>query len=206
MARTIRFTPKQRRIFDFIRSYLAENGYAPSLEEIREHMGLASVSTVHEHLTRMEARGILKRQGHIPRSTELTVAPVAPATQLPLLGSVIAGAPTESFLVQETISVPADMVGRGRHYAVRVMGESMRDEDIAEGDILVVRHTNRALPGDLVVALVGGREATVKRFFPERNHVRLQPSNRDLKPIRVARRSVQVQGIVVGLLRNYRRP
>lgn len=206
MTRKIKFTPKQRQIFDFIRSFLAEHGYAPSLEEIRDHMGLSAVSTVHEHLEKMEAKGILKREEHVPRGTELATLAPSPALELPLLGSVIAGPPTESFVVEETVSVPANMVGRGRHFVLRVMGESMRDENIAEDDFLVVRQTSRAQAGDLVIALVEGRETTVKRFFPERNHVRLQPSNRALKPIRVSNDAVQVQGIVVGLLRSYPRP
>jgi repressor LexA len=200
-----RFTPKQRRIFDFIRSYTAENGYAPSLQEIRDAMGLSAVSTVHEHISRMQAKGILKRDYHMPRSTEITVAAPSPSVELPLLGDVTAGPPTESWVVEETVSVPAQMLGRGRHFALRVRGESMCDEDIVEGDVLVVRQTARARAGDLVIALVDGREATVKRFHPERNHVRLQPSNKRLKPIRVRKSAVQVQGIVVGLLRRYPR-
>jgi len=201
----VRFTPKQRRIFEFLRSYTAENGYPPSLEEIRDHMGLSAVSTVHEHIAKMQAKGILKREDHIPRSTEIAVAAPAPSLELPLLGDVVAGPPTESWVIEETVSVPAEMVGRGRHFALRVRGESMCDEDIAEGDVLVVRQTPRAQAGDLVIALVDGREATVKRFHPERNHVRLQPSNKRLKPIRVRKTAVQIQGIVVGLLRRYPR-
>jgi repressor LexA len=182
---------------------MAEKGYAPKLPEIRDHLGLAAVSTVHQHLVAMEAKGFLKRRYHKMRGTDLAVYPVSPAVELPLVGSVIAGPPTESFGVEESVSVPAQLVGRGKHFALRVMGESMRDEDITEGDILVVRQTNRAAAGDLVIALVEGRETTVKRFHPERNHVRLQPSNRELKPIRVRKQDVQIQGVVVGLLRRY---
>jgi len=203
MTRTVRFTPRQRQIYDYIRTYTADKGYPPKLEEIAEHIGVAAPSTVHEHLSQMEAKGILRRTYHKHRSMELATAPVAPAVEIPLVGSVIAGLPTESYAVQETVSVPAQMVGRGKHFALRVMGESMRDEDIAEGDLLVVRHTGRAAAGDLVIALVEGRETTVKRFYPERRLVRLQPSNRDMRPIRVAKEDVQIQGIVVGLLRTY---
>ena len=203
MSRGVRFTPRQRQIFDFVRSYIAEKGYAPNLTEIRDHLGLSSVSTVHEHLSHMESKGFLKRRYHKMRGTDIAAVPVAPALELPLLGSVVAGPPTESYVTEETVSVPAAMVGRGKHFALRVMGESMRDEDIAEDDVLVVRQASRAAPGDLVIALVEGRETTVKRFYPERNQVRLQPSNRQLKPIRVPKGSVQIQGIVVGLLRRY---
>ena len=203
MTPGVRFTPRQRQIFDYVRSYIAEKGYAPDLAEIRDHLGLSAVSTVHEHLSQMQAKGLLKRRYHKMRGTDIAAHAVAPAVAVPLLGSVVAGPPTESFVVEETVSVPASMVGRGRHFALRVMGESMRDEDIAEGDVLVVRQASRANPGELVIALVEGRETTVKRFYPERKHVRLQPSNRQLKPIRVPKGNVQIQGIVVGLLRAY---
>lgn len=199
----MRFTPRQRQIYDFIRSYTIEHGYAPSLMEIRDHMGLTAVSTVHEHLVNMQEKGFLKRDDYARRSATLATMTGAPAVSLPLLGSVVAGPPTESFLSEETISVPGNMVGRGPHYGLRVMGESMRDENILPGDTLVIRHTNRAERGDLVIALVDGRESTVKRFFPERSHVRLQPSNRELRPIRVPKAAVQIQGVVVGLLRRY---
>ena len=203
MTRNVRFTPKQRQVYDFIRSYTAEKGYPPKLEEIAEHIGVAAPSTVHEHLSQMEAKGILRRVYHKHRSMELAMAPVAPAVELPLIGSVVAGLPTETYAEHETVSVPAHMVGRGRHFALRVMGESMRDEDIAEGDLLVVRQSGRAAAGELVIALVEGRETTVKRFYPERRLVRLQPSNREMRPIRVPKEDVQIQGIVVGLLRSY---
>lgn len=206
MSRRVRFTPRQRQIYVFIRSYLAEKGYPPKLDEIAAHLGVSAPSTVHEHLTQMAAKGILKRSRHKQRSSEPAVEPVLPAVELPLVGSVVAGPPTESYMLPESVSVPANMVGRGKHFALRVLGESMRDEDIAEGDILVVRQTQRAAPGDLVIALVEGSETTVKRFYPERRHVRLQPSNREMRPIRVPKGDVQIQGIVVGLLRRYDKP
>ena len=203
VTRTVRLTPKQRKIFDFVRSYTAENGYAPSLQEICGHMGLSAVSTAHQHLRNLEHKGFLTREEHKPRSAEVAAAPVAPSVVLRLLGSVFAGLPTESFPVEETITVPSHLVGRGPHYALRVLGESMCDENITPGDVLVVRQTHRADRGELVIALVDGRELTVKRIFPERDHVRLQPSNRSMKPIRVPKRSVQLQGVVVGLIRSY---
>lgn len=202
--RSVRFTPKQRQIYEFMRKYTIEHGYAPSLMEIRDHLGLAAVSTVHEHLVNMEAKGFLRREEHRARSSTLATMTGAPAVVLPLLGSVVAGPPVESFVAEESISVPGHMVGSGSHYGLRVLGESMRDESILPGDVLVVRQTTRAERGDLVIALVEGHETTVKRFYPERTRVRLQPSNRDLKPIRVRKDLVQIQGLVVGLLRNYR--
>ena len=196
-------TPRQQEILSHIAQSIRRTGIVPSVREIGHALGMRSPSTVHQHLSLMEAQGILKRNYHKMRSMEITGHRVLPAVELPLLGNVVAGLPTESAVVPETVSVPARMVGRGKHFALRVMGESMRDEDIAQGDTLVVRQTHRAAAGDLVIALVGGHETTVKRFYPERGRVRLQPSNRDLKPIRVRKADVQIQGVVVGLLRNY---
>jgi len=204
-TRGTRFTPKQKQIYEYIRTYTIEHGYSPSLIEIRDHMGLSAVSTVHEHLVNMETKGFLRREDHKARSSLLSTMTGAPAVNLPLLGSVLAGQPAESFVSEETISVPGSMVSRGVHYGLRVIGESMRDENIMPGDVLVVRQANRAERGELVIALVEGRENTVKRFYPERNHIRLQPSNRELEPIRLPKESVAIQGIVVGLLRSYRR-
>jgi repressor LexA len=205
-TRSARLTPKQRQVYEYVRSYTIEHGYAPSLMEIRDHLGLSAVSTVHEHLVNLEIKGFLKREDHKARSSMPATMTGAPAVSLPLLGVVMAGPPTESFVSEETISVPGHLVGRGVHYGLRVLGESMRDENILPGDILVVRQTNRAERGELVIALVEQRENTVKRYYPERNHVRLQPSNRDVPPIRVPKHLVHIQGIVVGLLRDYRNP
>jgi repressor LexA len=204
-TRSARLTPKQRRVYDFVRSYTIEHGYAPSLMEIRDHMGLTAVSTVHEHLVNLEAKGFLKREDHKARSSMPSTMTGAPSVTLPLLGIVMAGPPTESFVSEETITVPGHMVGRGPHYGLRVLGESMRDENILPGDVLVVRQTDRAERGELVIALVEQRENTVKRYYPERNHIRLQPSNRELPPIRVVKNLVHIQGIVVGLVRNYQK-
>jgi len=205
-TRNARLTPKQRQIYEYVRSYTIEHGYAPSLMEIRDHLGLSAVSTVHEHLVNLEDKGFLKREDHKARSSVPAAMTGAPAVTLPLLGVVMAGPPTESFVSEETISVPGHLVGRGVHYGLRVLGESMRDENILPGDILVVRQSNRAERGELVIALVEQRENTVKRYYPERNHVRLQPSNRDVSPIRVPKHLVHIQGVVVGLLRDYRNP
>ena len=203
-TRSTRLTPKQRQVYDYIRNYTLEHGYAPSLMEIRDHLGLAAVSTVHEHIVNLEAKGFLKREDHKARSSVPSTMTSTPAVTLPLLGVVMAGPPAESFVADETITVPPQMVGRGVHYGLRVLGESMRDENILPGDVLVVRQTDRAERGDLVIALVEQRENTVKRYYPERNHVRLQPSNRELAPIRVPKHLVYIQGVVVGLLRDYR--
>jgi repressor LexA len=204
-TRAARLTPKQKQIFDFMRTYTLEHGYSPSLMEIRDHLGLTAVSTIHEHLVNMESKGFLRREDHKARSSLLSTMTGIPAVNLPLLGTVMAGPPVESYVAEETISVPGHLVGKGLHYGLRVLGESMREENILPGDVLVVRQTTQAERGDLVIALVDQRENTVKRYYPERNHVRLQPSNKDQAPIRVPKHLVQVQGVVVGLVRDCRK-
>jgi repressor LexA len=202
VARALRFTPKQRQIFDFIREHIARHGYAPSLEEIRRHMGLAAVSTVHEHLTNMESKGLLKRRHHKARGTDVSADPVAPAVELP----VLTGVPGTRFeLVQsdERVPVPASMLGRGKHFAVRARGASMCDVDVRENDVLVARRAQQAVEGALVVAVVLDRMLVVRRFFSEQDRVRLDPSGGSLQPLRMPRADVQVHGIVVGLLRRY---
>jgi repressor LexA len=203
--RIARLTPKQKQIYDYIRTYTLERNYSPSLMEIRDHLGLTAVSTVHEHLVNMESKGFVKRQDHKARSSLLATMVGEPAVNLPLLGTVMAGPPVESFVAEETISVPGHMVGKGMHYGLRVIGESMRDENIIPGDVLIILQTTQAERGDLVIALIEQRENTVKRYFPERNHVRLQPSNKDVAPIRVAKHLVQIQGVVVGVVRDCRK-
>jgi len=188
MTRTVRFTPRQRQIYDYIRTYTADKGYPPKLEEIAEHIGVAAPSTVHEHLSQMEAKGILRRTYHKHRSMELATAPVAPAVEIPLVGSVIAGLPTESYAVQETVSVPAQMVGRGKHFALRVMGSRCATRTSPKGPAGRAahgsrggrrsRHRSRRGAGDHGEALLSGTAP-----------VRLQPSNRDMRPIRWRRRT-----------------
>lgn len=202
MVRVARFTPKQRQIFDFIREHISRHGYAPSLEEIRSHMGLSAVSTVHEHLTNMESKGLLKRRHHKARGTDVSADPVAPAVELPVLH----GAPGTRFeLVQsgERVPVPARMVGRGKHFALRARGASMCDVDVRDNDILVVRGTQQPVEGALTVAVVLDRMLVVRRFFGEDERVRLDPSGGSLQPLRMPRTEVQVHGIVVALLRLY---
>lgn len=204
MPQTLRFTPKQRKIFDFIREHLARHGYSPSLEEIRRHMGLAAISTVHEHLTNMESKGLLKRHHHKARGTDLAADPMEPAVELPV---VVALEATRYELVasDERVAVPASMLGSGKHFIVRAHGASMCSAEIREGDALVVRHASRAAEGDLVVAAVHDRMLVVRRFHVEDERVRLTPAGGSAQPLRVAWRDVQVHGIVIGLLRRYAR-
>ena len=141
MTEAVRFTPKQRRIFDFIREHLGRHGYAPSLEEIRQHVGLSSLSTVHEHLTNMESKGLLRRRHHKARGTDLAVDPVAPAVELPVVQGT-SGSRFELNASHERVAVPSGMLGHGSHFAVRARGASMCGAHVCENDVLVVRHAN----------------------------------------------------------------
>ncbi len=202
-------TKRQQEIFDFIRKHSAKYGYPPTVRDIGKAVGLASSSTVHAHLSNLEKLGLLRRDPSKPRAIELLDKAVGGAVEsvrslmgnggLPLVGHVAAGAPLlAEENVEEYVPVP-DIAGGGEgEYLLRIHGESMKDAGILDGDLVVVRPQDTASNGDIVVALLG-EEATVKRFFRESDHVRLQPENEALEPIRS--REVKVLGRVVGLLR-----
>jgi repressor LexA len=198
-------TKRQQEIFDFIKRYTAEFGYPPTVRDIGSAVGLASSSTVHAHLSNLERRGMLRRDPTKPRAIELLDraaagmrAVISPG--LPLVGHVAAGQPiVAEENIEEYIQTPEFAGGGDGSYLLRVRGESMKDVGIMEGDLVVVKPQDTAEDGEIVVALVG-EEATVKRFFQESDHVRLQPENAEMEPIRS--RDVRVLGRVVGLMRN----
>jgi repressor LexA len=199
-------TKRQQEIYDFIKRYSARHGYPPTVRDIGKAVGLASSSTVHQHLGNLERIGLLKRDPSKPRAIELLdraaqeLRRVVRPEGLPLLGVVAAGRPIlAEENIEEYVSVPAAAGGSDGEYLLRVRGESMKNVGIIEGDLVVVRPQDSADDGDIVVALVG-EEATVKRYFRERDHVRLQPENDDMEPIRS--REVHVLGKVVGLMRS----
>lgn len=197
-------TPRQKEMLDYLRSYIAEHGYAPTLEEIGQHFGLASLATVHKHIQNLERKGLVRRLAHQSRALELAPpASVSRAIEVPLLGSVAAGTPIESLETPDTIAVPEEMLGRRDTFALRVRGDSMVGEGILDGDLILVETRADAPNGSTVVALVRG-EATVKRLHRERGRVRLQPANERVPPIVVAERDVEVRGVVIGLVRRYR--
>jgi len=199
-------TKRQRQILDYLSSYSSQNGYAPSFEEIAEHFNYNSLATVHEHLSNLERKGYIKRSYNESRAIEILPSDVmANAVELPLLGSVAAGAPIESTTVDETISVPQDFVRRGgNHYVLRVRGNSMIDDHISDGDFVVVNDRQSADNGEMVIAMLDGGSATVKRYYRERDgRIRLQPSNDQVAPIYVQENQMKVQGIVMGVLRKY---
>ena len=199
-------TKRQKEILDHIDEFIAERGYAPSFEEIAHHFGYSSLATVHEHLSNLERKGYIRKSYNESRSIELVKAEAAPAAvELPLLGAVAAGLPIEAVAQTETLAVPPDMIRRGRdNYVLKVQGDSMIDEQIRDGDYIVVSQQDTADNGQMVVALVGGEAATVKKLYREPgNRVRLQPANVTMDPIVVDARDVQVQGVVVGVIRKY---
>ena len=195
-------TKRQQEIFDFIKRYSAKHGYPPTVRDIGKAIGLGSPSTVHAHLANLEKIGLLRRDPSKPRALELlrdtARKAVAPAG-LPLVGRVAAGAPVlAEENIEDYIDVPGIAGGDDGDYVLRVAGDSMKDAGILDGDHVVVRPQDTATDGEIVVALVG-EEATVKRFFKESDHVRLQPENEAMEPIRT--REAQVLGRVVGVCR-----
>jgi repressor LexA len=199
-------TKRQRQILDYLSTYSSEHGYAPSFEEIAEHFNYNSLATVHEHLSNLERKGYIKRSYNESRAIEILPSDVnVRAIELPLLGAVAAGVPIEEAVSGETVSVPEDFVRRaGNHYVLRVRGNSMIDDQIRDGDHVVVHDRQAADNGDMVIAMLDGTSATVKRYFRERDgRIRLQPSNEQMAPIYVQENQMRVQGIVVGVLRRY---
>ncbi|HTG51104.1 MAG TPA: transcriptional repressor LexA [Gemmatimonadales bacterium] len=199
-------TKRQREILNYLDTYAGQNGYAPSFEEIAENFQFASLATVHEHLTNLEKKGFIRRSYNESRSVEV-VPPkgTTGATEIPLLGKVAAGTPIESLMHQESIAVPDSMLPRrGPNYALRVQGASMIDEHILDGDVVVVHGKQAAENGEMVIALVNGSEATVKKFYREPGGwIRLQPANATMQPMRFQERDVLIQGVVVGVIRKY---
>jgi len=203
-------TKRQQEIFDFIGRYSAKYGYPPTVRDIGKAVGLASSSTVHAHLANLEKIGLLRRDPSKPRAIELldravgnavdSVRSIVRSEGLPLVGSVAAGQPVlAEENIEEYISVPEVAGGGEGEYLLRIRGDSMKNAGIIEGDIVVVRPQETARAGEIVVALLS-EEATVKRFFREPDHIRLQPENETMEPIRS--KEVKVLGRVVGLLRS----
>jgi len=199
-------TKRQREILTFLTGYTEANGYAPSFEEIASQFNYNSLATVHEHLSNLERKGYIKRNYNESRAIEILPSEAFPrAVELPLMGAVAAGAPIESIAVDEHVSVPEDFVRRnGQHYVLRVRGNSMIDEQIRDGDFVVVNERQSADNGEMVIAMLGGNSATVKKFYRERDgRIRLQPANDTMSPIYVHENDISIQGVVVGVLRRY---
>ena len=198
-------TKRQREILDYLNEFIQQHGYAPSLEEIGRRFGLSSLATVHKHLTNLQEKGLIKRAWNRSRALELVPTEVAVrAVELPLLGRVAAGTPIEAVQSTETIFVPEDMVGKKSTYVLQVKGDSMIEEQIRDGDYVIVEDRTTARDGEMVIALLDGENVTLKKLFREGGgKVRLQPANSRMKPIFVDQDDVRVQGVVIGVLRKY---
>ncbi|MBN2071041.1 MAG: transcriptional repressor LexA [Candidatus Krumholzibacteriota bacterium] len=199
-------TRRQKEILDFIEAFQGENGYAPSLEEIAAHFGLSAVSTVHEHLSNLSAKGMLMRGSNRARSIEPVVSKKrqGSSTEVMLAGTVAAGSPIEALEVPETVALPPGLAGRAETFALRVRGLSMTGDGILDGDMIIVEKVERVSNGTLAVALIDGSEATVKRFYQRGAVVTLRPSNPDMDDIVLSASRVEIMGRVTGLIRDYR--
>ena len=202
-------TERQRDILEFIQRFQGEKGIAPTHREICEEFGYSSYGTVYKHLKLLQEKGFLRKDWNQKRGIEvLRELPGGgvedESKELPFFGRIAAGQPIEAVANQDTLNVPHHLLGRrrGEHYVLEVVGDSMIGEGIFEGDLVIVLQRELAEPGDMVVALVGS-DATLKRFYPEGDTIRLQPANPNMQPIRGPAQDVQSQGIVVGLMRRF---
>lgn len=199
-------TKIQKQVLDYVENFIKNKGYAPSMEEIAKHFRYSSVGTVHKHLTHLQEKKLIRRKNHASRSIELIrINSASKGWDVPLLGYVAAGKPIEAIAMNEVISVPPDMVGsKGKTYVLQVRGESMIEEQIRDGDYVIVEDRKTAENGEMVIALIDDEETTLKKFYRERNNmIRLQPANPEMKPFSVPAERVRIQGIVIGILRKY---
>ena len=204
-------TKRQKEVLDFLVVFMNKHGYSPSFEEIARSMRLHSLATVHKHITTLEKKGFIRRGYNQSRSIEIHQLPkpvreqVAErqAVELPLVGRIAAGRPMEAVEDRETLSL-GDFANGGNSYVLQVKGSSMVEDHILDGDYIVVEQTQVANPGEIVVALVGGTDATLKRFYREAGgKIRLQPANSEMHPIILPAGDVKIQGRVIGVLRKY---
>jgi repressor LexA len=197
-------TKRQREILDYLGEFIQQHGYAPSLEEIGRRFNLSSLATVHKHLTNLQEKGFIRRSWNRSRSVEMVPTRTGGrALELPLLGFVAAGAPIEAIATNEAIAVPEDLVGKRDTYVLKVRGDSMIDEQIKDGDYVIVEDRKTAENGEMVIALVGGADVTLKKLYRENGRVRLQPANPTMQPLFVPAEQLQIQGVVVGVMRKY---
>jgi repressor LexA len=198
-------TRRQKEVLDFVSRHIDRHGVAPTLHEIGRHLKLSSVATVHKHLRKLEEKGAVRRLNHQSRAMSVVPEPeAAGGARIPLLGIVAAGAPIEPIEdPSSTITVPEELLGRGETFALRVRGDSMIDDGIRDGDIVIVESRRDAPDGATVVALVEGH-ATVKRFHRKRGRIHLVPANARMEPIVAREEDVELRGVVVGLVRRYR--
>ena len=203
--RIVPITARQRRVLDYIRHYFEVNQEAPTIAEIGKEFGMTSSASAHHVVSILEREGLIRRIPNVSRGIEIVEETTSVEKyEIPLLGVVAAGAPIEAVLNYETVCIPRDMMREGRMFALRVRGDSMIDEQIRNDDLIILQSRQTAENGQTVVALIDGSDATVKRFYGSRNHVRLEPANPNYKPIVIRPpERVQIQGAVVGVIRKY---
>jgi repressor LexA len=197
-------TRKQKLILDFIEMYRHANSISPSLEEIRHHFKLRAVSTVHEHVEKLKAKGYLRKEMNQARGIRTTATSMSEKyIEIDVLGQIAAGSPLEAIENAEPILVSSSIIPKfqGNYFALKVKGDSMIEDGILDGDLVIIKSQQQAQDGDIVVAIVGDNEATLKRIYKERDRFRLQPANPNLKPMFY--KQVEVRGKLVALLRNY---
>jgi repressor LexA len=197
-------TKRQKQILDYLEESIEKNGYAPSLIEISRHFNLNSISTIHKHLLHLEEKGLIRR--HWNRARAIEVVPSQPnpeARDVPLVGLISAGQPIEAVRANELVAVPEDLIGRRDVFVLKVKGESMVDEQVREGDYVIVENRSEARNGEMVVALLEGENVTLKKYYREKEEIRLQPAHPTMKPIYVKEDDLKIQGVVIGLLRKY---
>ena len=194
-------TKRQKQVLDFIKNYIKKHDYAPFLEEVKEHLGLFSVSTAHFHVHALQRKGFLRKGENRPRAIEISRNGRTNVQEIPLAGTIAAGRPIEAIEGNETIQVPTLLVPNKsrKYFALKVKGDSLIDDGILDGDVVIAEQTNTAKDGDLVVALTEDNRATLKYFYKEKDRIRLEPRNRALKPFYV--KVCTVQGRFVSLLR-----
>lgn len=201
-------TARQRQVLEFISHYQEIHKQPPTIAEIGKQFKMSSSASVHSILMALEREGLIKRIPNVSRGIELIDKETAGDTyEIPLLGTVAAGQPIEAILTHDTVSVPRDMIGQGRTFALRVRGDSMIEENIQDGDTIIVSAQQTAQNGQMVVALIDGNYATVKKFYREPEFIRLEPANPQFKPIFIKTpERIEIQGIVRGLIRRYAAP
>ena len=205
-------TRRQKEVMDFLSQFITDHGYSPSYEEIASGLGLASLATVHKHIQALETKQYLRRSYNHSRSLEIgdrffneerARRPQETPSAIPLLGRIAAGAPVEAIANQEMLHF-SDFAGQENTFALQVRGESMIEDHICNGDFVLIEKVNQARNGEIVVALVDGSEATLKRYYSEPDgQVRLQPANADMAPIYVKPENLQIQGRVLAIMRKY---
>jgi repressor LexA len=200
-------TKRQKQVIDYIREFLDFHGHSPSYEEIAAGLGLSSVSTIHAHVENLRRKGYLTKKWNANRSIDLTrpMPGRPPFEEVPLAGRIAAGKPLEAIPEGETMSIPADMLGREETYILRVSGDSMIDDHVMDGDYIIVEKRDTPREGEMVVALVHNSEATLKRFRRRGSRIVLVPANPAFQPLEFDEHDVSVQGVVVGILRKYGR-